>query len=664
MADESANSTSVLQEAEAVSLLSAGAEGIEKWNQIVKDGAIQIPALKSANLAHLDLSGANLEPTRLPLASLAGTNLTGAKYPSSIDIAAELKNVEEASKNCRTLFLTMLGACFYCMLVVGETTDGNLLWGDKSSVLPIIQTPIPIAGFYYVAPLILIGFYIYLHLYLYRLWQRVASLPAVLRDGQRIDQSTYPWLLGGLIGKHAPLLRNSSVAYGSLQNATSILLAWVLGPITIWYMWGRAVAAHDVAMTFLNVCVFTAAVGLGVDFYHSTIATLRSEKRRKRWWSVSAATLAALVTGLLSYQPVFWWDAPHLSQVYKLPLKKALGYHPFAEPMIRLNKDADLRGTRHTDRHLRHSSLSRFDLTGADLSGSILVGSDFTDAILKDVNLTGTNLTAVVGLTMEQLDLACGKGKIMVTLRDPTRPAMEFYRLKQRCPRKRQEEVRQKQREAEQKAEQARLAAAAEKERLEQEAEAAAELARKAEQAARAEQARVEESKAQTKILTDVECRKSSLCSNAGMCTARNGHCIVASDADCQTSEICSREGRCTLRDGKCIVASNVDCRMSEYCSSYGNCTFRDGHCIATSDADCHMSDVCSREGMCTLRDGKCIVASDADCHTSEICSKEGRCTLRDGKCIVASDDDCLNSIRCIKYDKCTARYGKCEVIK
>jgi hypothetical protein len=48
------------------------------------------------------------------------------------------------------------------------------------------------------APLILLGVYFYLHLYLQRLWRDLSTLPAVFPDGEALDEKAYPWLLNGL----------------------------------------------------------------------------------------------------------------------------------------------------------------------------------------------------------------------------------------------------------------------------------------------------------------------------------------------------------------------------------------------------------------------------------------------------------------------------------
>ena len=45
--------------------------------------------------------------------------------------------------------------------------------------LPVINTKVPVTGFFLFAPAILLALYVYLQLYLQRMWDGLASLPAV-----------------------------------------------------------------------------------------------------------------------------------------------------------------------------------------------------------------------------------------------------------------------------------------------------------------------------------------------------------------------------------------------------------------------------------------------------------------------------------------------------
>src|SRR5262245_57268243 len=161
-------------------------------------------------LREADLQNATLtEVIGLLPGQLAGANVTGAKLPEGVGRFDELTNVKELSDSAQKLFLSILAGCVYSWLTIGTTTDARLLPNSSSSPLPIIQTEIPIAYFYWVAPILLVCLYGYFHLYLQRLWEGLADLPAFFPDGRSLDKQASSWLLNGLVCAHFKVLKSN-----------------------------------------------------------------------------------------------------------------------------------------------------------------------------------------------------------------------------------------------------------------------------------------------------------------------------------------------------------------------------------------------------------------------------------------------------------------------
>ena len=195
--------------------------------------------LYEANLKNSKLYGTQLQDAILQNADLtnvvglvggqlARSNVSGAKLPKDILKFETLSNVAEASKNARKLFLGMLAGCVYSCLTIATTTDARLLTNSATSPLPIIRTEIPIAGFFLVAPIVLLCVYLYSHIYLQRLWEGLAELPAIFPDGRALHKRAYPWLLTGLVCAHFKLLKSNRPPLSRLQVLLSVLLAWGL----------------------------------------------------------------------------------------------------------------------------------------------------------------------------------------------------------------------------------------------------------------------------------------------------------------------------------------------------------------------------------------------------------------------------------------------------
>lgn len=273
------------------------------------DRSVDSANLTDANLRNADFSDAKLSDVfgLLPEA-LAGANLSNASIPEAIAKFAGLEQVEKISENARKIFLGLLLGCVYSWLTIATTTDVRLLTNSSFSPLPIIGTEIPIAWFYWTAPAILLGTYFYLHLYLMRLWEELAKLPAFFPDGKALYERAYPWLLNGLVCGHVPLLLTDRPALSRLQNAVSIFLAWWVVPLTLSGFWTRYLPRHDWGGTILLIAYAAIAVAFGILSYLLARRALRGQKpdfpRKRRWRDghsfIATTLLAVLIMGFLS----------------------------------------------------------------------------------------------------------------------------------------------------------------------------------------------------------------------------------------------------------------------------------------------------------------------------------------------------------------------------
>src|SRR5205814_5260275 len=101
---------------------------------------------------------------------LGGADLRGAQLDDGVLNEKALQNLDEASKSAGKLFVTMMTACAYVLLTIATTKQAPLLTNSDVAKLPVLDLSIPIGWFYAVAPAVLVGFYVYFHLYLQIIW--------------------------------------------------------------------------------------------------------------------------------------------------------------------------------------------------------------------------------------------------------------------------------------------------------------------------------------------------------------------------------------------------------------------------------------------------------------------------------------------------------------
>ena len=267
--------------------------------------------LDGASFRDADLRDADLREARgLLLGQLAGTNIAGAKLPDDIKEFSLLSHVGTASDYTKTLYIGMLAACAYSVLTIFSSTDARLLTNSVSSPLPIIATPIPIAGFFIAAPALLLGIYFYFHVHLLRLWEATAGLPAVFQDGTACDRRIPPWFLNALIRDRLRLLASDRPPLLRLQCSVATILAWWVVPLTIALFWLAYLPRHDWGGTAAQAIFVTIAAGFAVYFrttgdglLRGLVGTTRSmlpaERRFRRKRAIMAALTPVVVMGIV-----------------------------------------------------------------------------------------------------------------------------------------------------------------------------------------------------------------------------------------------------------------------------------------------------------------------------------------------------------------------------
>ncbi len=423
----------------------------------LSEANLQEAVLYKANLQEAVLEGANLRDATLQDASLrdvaglltgqlAGANVSNAELPSTIgDFRLSLEHLEELSKNARKLYFAVLLGCAYGLLTIVSTNDFNLLTNAPSLLLPNVSTAVPTVGVYFGAPSLLLGLYVYFHLYMQHLWTDLAALPAVFPDGRPLDRVVYPWLPNGLVRSHFRLLRTVRPPLSRTQTGIPALLVWWPLPLTLILFWFRYLARHDWEGTLLHI--FLVVAGLMSAQFFQTLArkTVRGEwepsrargrAQRVRLYlhriivpvGISAIFFylcsflaihgfgfvgpvrANLQEADISSKPTNWTgneeEIPLVKGAHleERDLRNANAYRAFL-----VNTDlrrANLQRAYLREADLRGADLDGANLQGADLSGANLQGAALGRAKLQGADLGGANLQGTVGLTAIQAKAA------------------------------------------------------------------------------------------------------------------------------------------------------------------------------------------------------------------------------------------------------------------
>ena len=427
----------------------------------LSDCALRAADLSGANLRKANVRGANLRRSKLRGVNLrrvqglneaelqdsdmtdasgllgdefAGLDITGATLPRDIGAFQGLTQAQEIAKQARGLYLAVIGGCVYSWLTIATTTDAALVVNSAATPLPIIQTKVPIAGFYWAAPAILLSLYLYLNLYLQGLWESLARLPAVFPDGHSLDQRVHPWMVTSLVRAHTPLLQEERPTFSRLKVAVSIATTWMLVPLTLLLFWLRYLPRHEMLVSQLQFAAVLLSVGAGLLFYLRASATLRGRRHYSRGWRTSlggstsfASALAVLWIGLIGYaicdgavngvpRKQAAAAAPGL-RTWVPQLVETTGYRTYAdlteatlstrpqnwwrlEPDLQITL-AGVAGAKLRGQDLRYAEARAAFLAKADLRNARLMGTVLTDADLRDANLLLADLRDAILLSAD-----------------------------------------------------------------------------------------------------------------------------------------------------------------------------------------------------------------------------------------------------------------------
>jgi len=415
--------------------------------------------LKDANLLGTVFHQANLQAATLDGATgllsrqLAGANLFGATLPVDTSPSEALKYVRQVASKAGWYLIAILLVNALAWLRIFTTRDPQLL--RNAPALPFfgLQADVPFVAFYLFGPVVILSLYVCFHLYLQRLWDGAAQLPAVFPDGRSLD-TCLPWFARWSARMHSKWLKSTRSPLAFLEAGIAMLVLYWVAPATILLFWGRYLTLEDMrgtsALVLLVVAAVTAAMGFprmvgkafGVDLPRPA-----NQSKSSRWRTFLLRSAAPIGVGLilllLSIGTI--QGAPHdfgrTSESAKPGIETwaaeilwTAGYNPYAQlteaevstkPPAWSGRDedvaqvkgaslnrlklryiqaygaffakarlwqADLRNAYLSEADLREANLRQADLQFVALDHAMLVRASLQEADLRNSNLNRANL--------------------------------------------------------------------------------------------------------------------------------------------------------------------------------------------------------------------------------------------------------------------------------
>ncbi len=222
---------------------------------------------------------------------------------------AELKNIEEVSRNARTTSFGALGVLVFGAIAVAGVEDRDFFTYGVETALPLVGVTVPTVPFFVAAPVLILAIYTYLHLYLLKLWRGLGALPAHVHvegsiESVPLDDSVYPWLLSDAAIHSKPGARGRPLDW--LTRLVSLVLGWMAGPLVLGLFWVRSWPYHDPVLTLYLAGLTLAAVWIGTFTFFRARRELRGGQRT---WRIALGWLCAalIVLSTAAALPFYSW---------------------------------------------------------------------------------------------------------------------------------------------------------------------------------------------------------------------------------------------------------------------------------------------------------------------------------------------------------------------
>jgi len=194
--------------------------------------------LKDANLLGTIFHQANLQAATLDGATgllnrqLAGANLFGATLPADTSPSEGLKYVRQVASRAGWYLIAILLVNALAWLRIFTTRDPQLLRNAPAVPFFGLQADVPFVAFYLFGPVVILSLYVCFHLYLQRLWDGAAQLPAVFPDGRSLD-TCLPWFARWSARMHSKWLKSTRSPLAFLEAGIAMLVLYWVAPATI-----------------------------------------------------------------------------------------------------------------------------------------------------------------------------------------------------------------------------------------------------------------------------------------------------------------------------------------------------------------------------------------------------------------------------------------------
>lgn len=214
-----------------------------------------------------------------------------------------IARVNTLSRVARTNWFALLAYLAFAGVTLLSVQDVDFFMDSRRTQLPVVGVEVPTRLFFLLGPILGMVLYVYLHLYLLKLWEAVAI--ATLRgedDDRPMSDNVDPWL----VNDFALWLRGGSTSGRRsmywVSHAVTAFLVFLFGPIVIGWFWWRVLPSQDLAFSLTAASVLVITLMTCLTSAYVAVTRLRFNQAFVGWrWRLTSIVVALILAVGLTF---------------------------------------------------------------------------------------------------------------------------------------------------------------------------------------------------------------------------------------------------------------------------------------------------------------------------------------------------------------------------
>ncbi len=175
-----------------------------------------------------------------------------------------LDHISDIARSASSTLFSFLTILLYFGVMLAAHRDADFFAANSGTKLPVLGVDIPPELFFLGAPIFILGVFVYLQVYLVKLWYALVAVPAVVPTGdfpdRSLDQATYPWIIIDAVLRWKGHLFKRPL--GWLASIGTFILGWALAPLLIGAFWFRSMPYHHEGLTLVLGAFFWMSIAI------------------------------------------------------------------------------------------------------------------------------------------------------------------------------------------------------------------------------------------------------------------------------------------------------------------------------------------------------------------------------------------------------------------